>query len=233
MAQKNGKRKPAQDPVERVLKFKVSKATPAYIILLVVLVLMSPGILRFISLLGSATWNAIPEMVETIRLRNRAIAPFFTAEVSHWEPHIRRWAHEHNLDPNLLATVMQIESCGWQQAQSYAGAMGLFQVMPFHFKDGENMADPDTNARRGAGVLNECLGYADGDVGLAMACYNGGPGVLYQSRALWDGQVTAYYKWGTGIYQDAQQNRGYSATLEEWLRAGGQRLCDQAAQALS
>ncbi|MGV2437552.1 MAG UNVERIFIED_CONTAM: lytic transglycosylase domain-containing protein [Anaerolineae bacterium] len=88
----------------------------------------------------------------------------------------------------MLATVMQIESCGWQQAQSYAGAMGLFQVMPFHFKDGENMADPDTNARRGAGVLNECLGYADGDVGLAMACYNGGPGVLYQSRALWDGQ---------------------------------------------
>ncbi len=233
MAQKNGKRKPTQDSVERMLKTKVSKATPAYIILLVVFALMLPGILRFLYLAGSATLQAIPQVIETIRLRNRTIAPFFTAEVSHWEPSIQRWANEHSLDPNLLATVMQIESCGWQQAQSYAGAMGLFQVMPFHFSDGEDMADPDTNARRGAGVLHECLGYAEGDAGLAMACYNGGPRVVYQSRTVWDEQVTAYYKWGTGIYQDAQQNRGYSATLEEWLRAGGQRLCDQAAQALS
>ena len=233
MAQKNGKPKPTQDSVDRLLKTKVSKSTPAYIMLAVVAVLMLPGILRFLYLAGSATLDAIPEMVENIRLRNRTIAPFFTAEVSHWEPNIRQWATEHNLDPNLLATVMQIESCGWQQAQSYAGAMGLFQVMPFHFTDGEDMADPDTNARRGAGVLNECLGYAEGDTGLAMACYNGRPSVIYQSRASWDEQVTAYYKWGTGIYADAQRNQGYSPTLEEWLQAGGQRLCDQAAQALS
>src|SRR5690606_6122711 len=40
------------------------------------------------------------------------LTPLFTPQVMRWEAHILRWAAEHGLDPNLVATVMQIESCG-------------------------------------------------------------------------------------------------------------------------
>ena len=40
------------------------------------------------------------------------IAPFFEESVRYWEADIVRWGERHNLDPNIVATVMQIESCG-------------------------------------------------------------------------------------------------------------------------
>ena len=39
------------------------------------------------------------------------------------------------LDPDIIATIIQIESCGNPAARSTAGAQGLFQVMPFHFEE--------------------------------------------------------------------------------------------------
>ncbi|MEO0565911.1 MAG: lytic transglycosylase domain-containing protein, partial [Chloroflexota bacterium] len=86
-----------------------------------------------------------------------SLAPLFTPEVTHWGPQIEAWATIYELEPNLLATVMQIESCGHPTVNSSAGAQGLFQVMPFHFADDEDMLDPDTNAKRGAAHLNDCL----------------------------------------------------------------------------
>jgi len=160
------------------------------------------------------------------------IAPLFTSEVDFWADSINRWAAEYNLDPNLLATIMQIESCGHPTVSSSAGAQGLFQVMPFHFLTGENQLDPDTNARHGADVIKTCLDMADGDVGLAMACYNAGPRVLSIPYAQWDNQPQRYYTWGTGIYADARNNSPTSDTLNRWLDAGGARLCQMAGQAL-
>jgi hypothetical protein len=54
------------------------------------------------------------------------LSPIFTASVQYWKDDLIRWSSEHNLDPNLSATVMQIESCGNPNAGSGAGAMGLF-----------------------------------------------------------------------------------------------------------
>lgn len=161
--------------------------------------------------------------------RGVAIAPLFTPEVTYWQDDILRWSNEYGVEPNLLATVMQIESCGHPTVNSYAGAQGLFQVMPFHFESTEDMLDPDTNAMRGAAFLRECLDWSSGDVSLAMACYNGGPSVIYQSALEWDAQVSAYYKWGTGIYADALTQQRSSSTLDAWLDAGGVHLCALAA----
>src|SRR5690349_7954215 len=66
------------------------------------------------------------------------LSPVFTKEVQHWGSDIVRWANAASIDPNLAATVMQIESCGDPRATSRSGAMGLFQVMPFHFRLGDN-----------------------------------------------------------------------------------------------
>jgi hypothetical protein len=161
-----------------------------------------------------------------------SIAPLFTPQVQHWGRDIDRWAETYSLDPNLLATVMQIESCGHPTVSSHAGAQGLFQVMPFHFASDENQIDPNTNAMRGAGVLNECLNMANGDTGLAMACYNGGPSVLQKPFNQWLDEPQRYYVWGTGIYADAQRDTSTSATLDNWLAAGGSSLCQRASSEL-
>ena len=156
----------------------------------------------------------------------------FTSTVEYWDNRLSRWGSQYSLDPNLLATVMQIESCGDSNVSSNAGAQGLFQVMPFHFAAGENQLDPDTNAMRGASFLNECLGWANGDSGLAMACYNGGPSVIGQPFASWLPETQRYYTWGTTIYADARQNKSSSDALTRWLDAGGVNLCRRAANSL-
>lgn len=153
------------------------------------------------------------------------IAPLFTPEVARWQDDILRWADAYDLDPNLIATLMQIESCGHPTVSSPAGAQGLFQVMPFHFASGEDPLNPDTNARRSAGVLHDCLARAGGDAALAMACYNGGPSVIYRTPANWLDEPRRFYYWGSGIYTDARHGAAQSARLDEWLAAGGARLC--------
>ncbi len=156
------------------------------------------------------------------------LPPFFTPSVRFWAPAIQRWAAQHRLDPRLVATVMQIESCGDPRALSRAGAQGLFQVMPYHFAPGEDPWDPDTNARRGLGFLRQMLDRANGDVRLALAAYNGGPLRLQQPEAYWPAETQRYAAWGWGIYRDAQSGRDDSPTLQDWMAAGGQRLCRQA-----
>jgi soluble lytic murein transglycosylase-like protein len=64
---------------------------------------------------------------------------------------------------------MQIESCGDPRARSRAGAMGLFQVMPYHFAGGDDPYNPDTNAVRGLAYLKRSLDTANGDPRLALA----------------------------------------------------------------
>jgi len=108
----------------------------------------------------------------------------------------------------------------------------LFQVMPFHFSPEEVQLDPETNAQRGASFLNECMGYADGDPALAMACYNGGPSVTVKPFPEWNEQTQRYYIWGLGIYTDAQNQRVESAVLSQWLDAGGVNLCQRAGATL-
>ena len=157
------------------------------------------------------------------------LAPFFTDEVLFWEAHIVRWADQYDLDPNLIATVMQIESCGDPLVGSSAGAQGLFQVMPFHFAEGENPQDPETNALRGMNYLATGLDLADGDVGLALAGYNGGHGVINIGYSRWYNETQRYYYWGLGIYEDAVAGLEESDRLNEWLANNGQWLCNNAA----
>ncbi|HVN54493.1 MAG TPA: transglycosylase SLT domain-containing protein [Anaerolineaceae bacterium] len=160
------------------------------------------------------------------------LAPLYTEEIQHWGPFIQSWASEYALDPNLVATVMQIESCGDPQAGSQSGATGLFQVMPFHFKSGEDPFDPETNARRGLNYLRRSFEKAGGDARLALAGYNGGIGLIQADSATWPVETRRYAAWGAAIYADARQGVAESQTLQDWLGNGGSRLCRQAARRL-
>ncbi len=106
--------------------------------------------------------------------RPGVLATFFTPEVQYWGAAIEAWSAQWQIDANLIATVMQIESCGDPQAVSASGARGLFQVMPFHFEAGENPYDPETNAQKGLEYLQLALAASGGDAHRALAGYNGG-----------------------------------------------------------
>ncbi|MGD8457847.1 MAG: transglycosylase SLT domain-containing protein [Anaerolineales bacterium] len=159
------------------------------------------------------------------------LTPLFTPQVMYWEEKIVAWAYEWNLDPNLVATLMQIESCGDPKALSHAGAMGLFQVMPYHFSEGEQPYKPNTNARRGLGYLRRALDEHN-SIRLAFAGYNGGIGIAGELEYYWKDETVRFVYWGTGIYNDAQQGRSNSPRLNEWLSYGGTSLCAQASERL-
>jgi hypothetical protein len=154
------------------------------------------------------------------------LAEFYAPEVLRWRSQIEEWAKAYDVNPNVIAIVMQIESCGDPTAISGAGAMGLMQVMPFHFDNGENMINPDTNVENGMTVFYECLTqFADWDLGLALACYNGGPSVTTRDFSTWAQETQSYYRWATGMWNDVKNGEKTSDTLSEWMEAGGSRLC--------
>jgi soluble lytic murein transglycosylase-like protein len=135
------------------------------------------------------------------------IAPLFTPQVQAWEGKILQWSERYQLDPNLVATVMQIESCGNPKALSPAGAQGLFQVMPYHFQTGEDPLAPGINARRGLNYLRGSL-EAGGNVRLALAGYNGGIQGASRPQESWPAETKRYVYWGSGIYKDAKNTTG-------------------------
>ena len=160
------------------------------------------------------------------------ISPIFTKEIQHWSADITRWANASSLDPNLVAVIMQIESCGDPRAVSSAGAMGLFQVMPFHFRFGENPYNPETNALRGLNYLSRSLHAANGNARLALAGYNGGIGVITRSEWSWSAETLLYIRYGVPIYEDASSGTATSSALNEWYEKYGASLCRQASRRL-
>jgi soluble lytic murein transglycosylase-like protein len=160
------------------------------------------------------------------------LSPIFSREVLYWADSIVRWASASNLDPNLVATIMQIESCGDPRATSSAGAMGLFQVMPFHFYAADDPYNPETNAARGLAYLVRSLAAANGDAHLALAGYNGGIGVIPRAEWTWHAETKRYVQYGAPIYSDAINGINPSSALNEWYYKYGVSLCNQASQRL-
>ena len=86
-------------------------------------------------------------------------------------------AEAHGLDPALVAAVVEQESAFQVQAVSPAGAMGLMQMMPGTAAEWGLLEPFDAAANLDAGT--EYLAWLIdryGDVGLALAAYNAGPG---------------------------------------------------------
>ncbi len=187
------------------------------------------------ALLGFFAWTANPSTaahLDSPPVSAAGISPIFRVEVRHWADSISRWAVAAGVDPNLAATVMQIESCGDPRATSSVGAMGLFQVMPFHFRALENPYDPDTNAARGLAYLAKSLASGNGNVRLALAGYNGGIGILQHGDWAWPAQTKRYVQYGAPIYEDARSGLSSSAALNQWYERYGVSLCRQASQRL-
>jgi hypothetical protein len=154
------------------------------------------------------------------------LSEVFTPEVKRWRENIGNWSDEHDLPQNLIAIVMQIESCGNPHARSRAGAIGLFQVMPYHFSSHEDPFEVSVNAARGLDYLSKGLKLGGGRVDLALAGYNGGHSQITKPSQYWPEETTRYVRWGLGIWEDIQGAESKSGTLELWLDSGGRFLCE-------
>jgi soluble lytic murein transglycosylase len=97
---------------------------------------------------------------------------------------VRAHAHNYDLNPALLAAVIDEESKFRADAKSSAGAVGLMQLLPATAKGiaihtggskfvTSDLYDPEINVRYGAWYLHHLL-QKYGDERLALAAYNAG-----------------------------------------------------------
>lgn len=88
--------------------------------------------------------------------------------------------HEHNLDVDLLASLVKAESGGNTHAVSSAGARGLMQLMPSTASDlgVQDSFKPDENVRGGSTYLDELLTRYHENLAMALAAYNAGPAAV-------------------------------------------------------
>jgi soluble lytic murein transglycosylase-like protein len=118
-------------------------------------------------------------------------------------------ATTYKLDPNLIKSVMQAESAFNAMAVSPVGALGLMQLMPEVAAElgAEDPMDPRQNIMAGALYLRRLLDSHRGDIKLALASYNAGPGNVAKYGAIPPFKETRdYVKKISGLLADARAN---------------------------
>ncbi len=106
-----------------------------------------------------------------------ATAPLTPAETRQM---LARAGALHNIDTDLLASVVQAESNGNALAVSRAGARGLMQLMPATAStlNVHNSFAPEENIGGGAAYLDQLLTRYSDNIALALAAYNAGPAAV-------------------------------------------------------
>ncbi len=106
-----------------------------------------------------------------------------------FKEYIDKYSSEFKLDPLYVLAVIREESRFDPKAGSYAGALGLMQIMPATGKSianslniknfsNEMLYDPETNIKMGCFYLSRQLQNFNQNKYFACGAYNGGPGAM-------------------------------------------------------
>jgi hypothetical protein len=211
--------------------------------------LLLVGLGAVIALLGVQIVNLVDQQRVPVKYTGQGItAPWIPATVRHWQQPIDEMAKKYNLDPDLLAIIMTMESGGYAQADS-GFATGLMQVTPLTGKDiaskylktpvkHYNLLEPRTSIEFGAAylaMLRDNFGTAkqgpsyDTTVELMAAAYNGGPGAaqsILKGEGLTSTQTVVYSRDAFNMWRERHAHN--SPTFDRWKERGGSTLLDQA-----
>jgi soluble lytic murein transglycosylase len=96
---------------------------------------------------------------------------------------IRKKSRKYNIEPSIIKAVITAESNWNPRAVSKKGAIGLMQLMPSTARDMQinNPYDPEENIEAGTRYLRFLLDKFEGNLTLALAAYNAGPGKIERS----------------------------------------------------
>lgn len=97
---------------------------------------------------------------------------------STYDPIIKEMSNKYGVNEQLVRSVIQAESNYNHLAKSHAGAQGLMQLMPSTAKalGVNNPFDPRQNIEGGVKYLQQMIHKYNGNIKLALAAYNAGPG---------------------------------------------------------
>jgi soluble lytic murein transglycosylase-like protein len=102
------------------------------------------------------------------------------------EDAIQRASKDVGIDDDLLRAIIQVESGGNSSAVSGAGAKGLMQLIDStaHSMGVVDPFDPHQNVMGGAKYIKNQLEKFGGNLRLALAAYNAGPGAVEKYRGI-------------------------------------------------
>lgn len=105
---------------------------------------------------------------------------------AHLAAAIQDAARTHGVDPRLVTAIARRESAFNANAVSRVGAQGVMQLMPStaRFLGVKNSFDARENIFGGARYLRTLLDTFNGDLDLALAAYNAGPGAVAKYRGV-------------------------------------------------
>jgi len=107
-------------------------------------------------------------------------------------------ANRAKLAPELVLSVIQVESNFDRWAISRVGARGLMQIMPFWLKEigkpDDDLFTPNTNLRFGCTILRHYLDREKGDLVRGLARYNGSLGSKRYSNKVLNALSDKWYK---------------------------------------
>lgn len=127
-----------------------------------------------------------------------------TSNVVKYNELISEAAKSSEVHPALIAAVIHAESNFNPLAKSHVGAEGLMQIVPSTQRHLglKNAFDPKQNVNAGSKYLRELLDRFKGNITMAIAAYNAGPGAVarhagippYKETRAYVKKVLAYYK---------------------------------------